>query len=461
MPRGMTQDEIQAKENQKRLFIMIFAILALVTEIGLGGWGMYKAKEIQEGEGIQSVFANGLTNINKMNDLLVTEQDRVAELDNSLMAYSQPVGWRLKVVSSITPHRSRAHDPEQLKWFLDQMIDTLVKVHGTDDMEKIHNLELKGRFVKWSDKDGDKTKRLTLDKLYPVLISLRAAYRKAAQDHEAIADTKHGEERAAWATAFQEVETAKGDLTAPTQQLQDQLRAFLASEQTHHDELNQAQAQFETAKLDLDQETRTIATKTEDKLARLNELKSRIRLAKHQQAEAEERREADSRVIAADEAVQMAYIDLTLRDRVFPGTEFRVFRILKGGVRVEKGVIEIYEVGERFTTVRIRADANGIYPKIKEDDQIYNEFYERGRPRHVVFAGTFTGPYSQQDLIAQMNDNGDRHQETIDEKTSLLIVGEGFEKDPVYLKAADSGIRILTEKFFYAYLGLTYTSRSD
>lgn len=453
MPRGLSESELQAKENQKRLFLMIGAILALVVEFGLGGWGIHKVKEIQEGEGIDG------KNINALVEELAATEESVRRHDEALLKYSKPVGWELTVLSATDPKGTHAHDPEALKQFLDAMLDKLTGEYGSPEHTTIHKQDL-AKWAKWSQNPPDE-KKFYLKNLYPILIELRGAYRRTSREHVTNAAARTGEEGTAWTGFISAAKTARGAIEAPATALGQKGRQLTESVRSHNTELRTARANELQAKEELaavvaanDRRKRELDTKLED-------LRRRIREAKHRQAEQEERREADGKVLTADETIRTAYLDMTFRDRVFPGTQFRVFRILKGGVREEKGIVEIAQVGERFTTARILPDINKRFPDIEAGDQVYNEFYERGRARHVAMAGDFRGPYSREDLVARLRSFGDIYQERIDEKTEMVIVGDGFQSDPTFSAAVDANLRILTEKYFYEYLGLAYTARRD
>lgn len=455
--RGETEEEIRAKENQKRLFVLIGAVLAFVVELGLGGWGLYKSKEIQEGEGLET--DGGPKNINVLRDDLEATRTVTREHEDKLLEFSKPVGWELTVRSSQNPHGTREHSPDELKKFLDDMIAMLELEHGNAEREAVHGLNITGTYTRWSE-SPPKEKRLTLDKFYPIMINLHTKYRQKAEEHRANAEAQETAAATAWTTARAPLGGLKTGLDTSGEQLKAATNRLVESESAHNTELNDARRGLIAKKDELKQVAANVTRLKQDFNERLDDLRSRIRQAKHKAAEAQERRSADAKIAAVDETSRVAYVNLTVRDRVFPGTVFRVFRVEGDGRRSELGTVEIFEVGETWTKSRILSADGKSYPALKEGDQIYNEFYERDRARHVTFAGRFTGPFSSDDLVARLRDLGDVYTEELTIDSEMVVVGEGFETDPNYLRAADAGLRVLTERYFYEYLGLTFESHS-
>lgn len=456
--RGETEEEIRAKENQKRLFVLIGAIVALVVELGLGGWGLYKSKEIQEGEGIATVKGD-VKNINTLVSDVEEARALTAKHEQTLLDFSKPVGWELTVRTSQNPHGTREHSPRELKKFLDDMVAMLELEHGNAEREAVHGLGLRGKWTPWA-KNPSKEQALTLDKLYPVLIDLHTKYRQKAEEHRANAAAQEQAAKTSWETAMGPLPGLRDQITTSGKQLVAKQEALVESEKNHNNEILEAQRNLLTKKDEL-KEAEAEFKRLQDELnGRLDDLNTRIRLAKHKAAEAQERRSADAKLGAVDETAQVAYVDLTVRDRVFPGTVFRAFRVEGDGRRTELGSVEIFAVGESFTKARILSPDGRTYPTLKAGDQIYNEFYERGRVRHVTFAGRFTGPFSADELVARARDLGDVYTEQLTPETEMVIVGEGFASDPNYLRAADAGLRVLTERYFYDYLGLEFESHS-
>jgi hypothetical protein len=459
VPRGVSRQEQKAAENTRRLIVLIVSSLAVLVELGLGAWGLQKAKQIQEGEGDSIV---------KLRADLAAQRAEIKKAEDALLEFSRPLGWSTTVRSAVTPHVSRAHDPAQLKAFLDATADLLEAEHGNADAESVHKRGLKGKYARWSDAAAPPDKRLTLVKLFPELLELYQGYDQqararlsAAAENLAQAQKTWDEGKAAVAQYNDEKNTTKG-IKPKTEALATAERQLVESEAAHQLEIRQAQANLAKKKEEHNNEIAKIQRASQELLRREQDLRDRIKVAEYKKAEASENRDADATVLSADNRLHLAHLDLGLRDRVFPGTLFHVFRIIKGGVRKEVGTLEVLEVGEEFAVARIVSpDGGKSWPEVQAGDRAFNEFYERGRARNVVFAGRVLGPFSREDLMGRLQALGDRVQEKLDDATDLVVAGDGFLTDPNYLKAVAGGVRVITEKYFYTYLGLPYTPRGE
>lgn len=187
---------------------------------------------------------------------------------------------------------------------------------------------------------------------------------------------------------------------------------------------------------------------------RLKDLQARINWFKHRREEARERREPDGEVVGVIGERQIAYIDLLHKDRLFRGTKFRVYSPERGGIKIDKGEVEVIEVRENGTS--IVSITKVIDPKdpIKPGDRIYNEMYEKGKARYIAFAGRLPGRLSNDEAANIIRKFGDFYQERVDEKTNYLVVGEGYETDPNWALAQEWGVKILLERTLHEYLGV-------
>lgn len=195
------------------------------------------------------------------------------------------------------------------------------------------------------------------------------------------------------------------------------------------------------------QEERTALT------AVAEELREKIEHEEHLRALAQERQDPDGRVLRVDAEHEIVYVDLTRADRVFPGMRFRVYRVEPGAVRVLKGEIQIYDIGDTMSRGYVTHRDPGT-PELWEGDLIFNVQFERGRPFTIAFAGRFTRRYSAEDFTAALSRFGDRYEERITEEVDLIVVGDDFREDPNYIRARQLGIRTITERAFIDYLGL-------
>ena len=183
------------------------------------------------------------------------------------------------------------------------------------------------------------------------------------------------------------------------------------------------------------------------------ELETRINWIIYRAEEARERKEPDGEVLAVQPELGIGFIDLVHQDRIFRGGRFKVYSLEKGGEKRDKGEVEILEVSKenasKVAVYNTRAD-----DPIKSGDRIYNETFERGKPRNIAIAGRLTGKVSNEDAIRRIKEFGDVYQERLNEKTNYLIVGEGYENDPNFKLSEEYGVKIMIEKIFHEYLGV-------
>ncbi|MBI2898966.1 MAG: hypothetical protein HYY17_02165 [Planctomycetes bacterium] len=210
--------------------------------------------------------------------------------------------------------------------------------------------------------------------------------------------------------------------------------------------------------------------KTENDL-RVRDLESRINWFRHRREEARERREPDGEIVGVENGRQIAYIDLLHKDRLFRGTKFRVYSPQRGGIKVDKAEIEVVEVRESGTSVCAVTRIIDASDPLRVGDRIYNEVFERGRPRYIAIAGRLTGRLSNDEAATLIRKFGDHYQDRVDQRTDFLVVGEGYDgpdgragtgdadtsgedDDPNFRLARDWGVKIILERTLYEYLGV-------
>jgi hypothetical protein len=184
------------------------------------------------------------------------------------------------------------------------------------------------------------------------------------------------------------------------------------------------------------------------------DLKRRIYAIQHHRMEASARREPDGEILGIDEKMQVVYIDLLRKNRLFKGTRFTCYSLEKGGQKLDKGVVEVMEVRENVSSKCAVIKVFDPEFPLKIGDKIYNELYEGGRTRHIAFAGRFTGRLSNEEAANLIRAFGDIYQEKVDENTNYVVVADGYEEHPNYKASQEYGIKLLREKILYDYLGV-------
>lgn len=219
-----------------------------------------------------------------------------------------------------------------------------------------------------------------------------------------------------------------------------------------------------------EQERRLAQFKDENDL-KIRELESRINWFKHRREEARERREPDGEIVGVVEGRELAYIDLLHKDRLFRGTKFRVYAPHKGGVKIDKGEVEVLEVREAGSSIVAVTRVMDPSDPIRPGDRIYNEVFEKGRPRYIAIAGRLSGRLSNEEAATLIRRFGDHYQDRVDRRTDFIVVGEGYagpdgkpgttDGDPVgeddapnFKLAREWGVRMILERTLYEYLGV-------
>ena len=121
-------------------------------------------------------------------------------------------------------------------------------------------------------------------------------------------------------------------------------------------------------------------------------------------------------------------------------------------MKIDKGVVEVIEVGKERSKVAIISQITE--EPIQAEDRIYNEYFERDKPRFITFAGRFNGKLSNIEAARAVEKFGDTFQDKVNEHTNYVVLGEGYEHDPNFLIASEFGIKLLLEKYLYEYLGI-------
>jgi hypothetical protein len=183
------------------------------------------------------------------------------------------------------------------------------------------------------------------------------------------------------------------------------------------------------------------------------ELETRTNWIIYRAEEARERKEPDGEILAVQADLGIGFIDLVHHDRIFRGGRFKVYSLEKGGEKRDKGEVEVLEVA-RENASKVAIYSSRTDDPIQPGDRIYNETFERGKPRNIAIAGRLTGKLSNEDAIRKIKEFGDVYQERLNEKTNYLIVGDGYENDPNFKLSQEYGVKIMIEKIFHEYLGV-------
>jgi hypothetical protein len=139
----------------------------------------------------------------------------------------------------------------------------------------------------------------------------------------------------------------------------------------------------------------------------------------------------DGEVIRSDVDHGFAYIDIGWKHGAKAGSRFRVYAVLKGGIRKEKGVVRILRLEKDFSQCAI-LDMPDPQNPIVRGDLVWNKFFEAGISRRFVFVGNFDvgARYSKEQLRQIILENGHVVSDAVRADTDYAVLGDDFSADP-------------------------------
>ncbi len=433
---------ITKKENQRRLATLIVCLILTALALTLGIYAIKKTGDIEQ-------KPENPENLIKLREAVKAQREANVPLEDAYYAFPKLLGWRKAAAGPADRFDGTGLEPESLKNYLSGWAVKLREFGIT-------------KYKRWDDPGTGENLLLTI--LLDELINKEKEYvAKIAEMTTLIENERAREKQAAEQTGKEaDVLTKKlqGDVKPeqPAQGLIGDLikhmKDFNALQKAHSEELGpleiDAVAKMKEA-TDVKNENVRRKAGVEDVKAGL---RTRIYTIQHHREEARERREPDGEILAVKPEREICYINLLRQNRLFKGTRFRVYSLERGGVKMDKGDVEVVEVRDALSSVcSILRTYDPTWP-LKSGDKIYNEFYEGGKPRYIAFAGRFTGKLSNEEAAAVIREFGDHYQEKVDDKTNYVVVSEGYEEHPNYKAALDMGVKILIEKYLYDYLGV-------
>ncbi len=437
---------VTKKENQRRLISLIICIVVCTFSLAGGIYAMVNTNNIEDNK----EKPDGT--IRKLAQEIKEERETFRRHEDIYIAFSKAIGWRLASRGSSDRFPTTGVSGSEMKAYLDHWVTELARP-GYDIKD----------FKPWLQEGQGSP--LVLTTLFDKLKEKEDFYR----NENLRLDNKFKEVEAQAKTAMEDINNTEtrnladidGTLKKDYMQL---LTSFGTKERQHADELSALEVETFTKQRELTElRNKNVkeSTKYEDRRADLN---TRIDWIQYKREEAKERKEPDGTVLGVDASDNVAYIDLLHADRIWPGSRFRVYSLEKGGVKLDKGEVEVIQVRDAVSSrVAILKTVDPREP-IKRGDKIYNEFYERGKKRYIALSGRLTGKLSNEEAAKKIREFGDTFQERVDEKTNYVVVGEGFagpdgtigtDDDEANFKLAqDLGVKVLLERYLYDYLGI-------
>lgn len=467
-------------ERKRRLIVLVISIFVMVLSLVIGGYSLVQADKIKQGKD---------DNNQPLPDSLFVLRGEVAEkeakvdkLQEEVRLYVEPWGWKTTIRDTqsrfmdqaLLPKFGKADLPaghpdtmepitRSVMEYLDMWAPELKSLGVTINEGEWFKLVKKKKFNPQTQKEeeveeiefaGADNKLFVIEFLKRV--NERAEqYRSETSRLKQEADPRTGRLREEEKQVLSEIRRQDAEALKALEPLITQytelLKQLNSREKDHFQERQDIENQLREKRLELETMRAKFKSERTALEMRRQEIQTRINHIKFKREEAEERKEPDGTVVSVDLDRQLVYINLTKKDRLFRFMRFNVFAMEKGMVKVDRGVVELIDIGEEYSVCAIVRQSDPKSP-MKKGDLFYNTYYDRNVPNHVVIAGRLT-KYSRDEVAQKLRELGDVYQERVDDKTNYCIVGEGYENDPVYIAARDMGVRILVERYVYEYLG--------
>ncbi|MCH2106934.1 MAG: hypothetical protein MK291_09865 [Planctomycetes bacterium] len=168
---------------------------------------------------------------------------------------------------------------------------------------------------------------------------------------------------------------------------------------------------------------------------------------------------ADGEVLAVNEELGLAWINIGQKNRLLRGTRFRIVDGTPGDDRV-KAWCSVTRVEEGMAEVLLSDQADPFDPPVA-GDIIYNPIYDPSSQRNAAFVGRFSGTWNEKELRLLLSEVGIHIQDSVDKTTDYLIVGSEIftdedgepleeprspSEEPAYSNAVAMGVQIVPIK---------------
>jgi hypothetical protein len=428
----------------RRLAVIIICVVITAGALILGILSVKRTNEVRQKEDLPDTIV-------KLRDEVKAQREKNEQLKQEIVDFPRYLGWRNLSTGTTERFPTGSVNHEQMQAYLSDWSDELKRTLGV------------GGYKRWDAKSGA-GENLTITKLLEVLKSKEDEFRaKIVQLEGEIKSCGEEVKKVISATETetkqlnQQIDGGVGPGDAASGLIGDLIKLekeFNALQKAHNEELIGLEEEAIAKQAEVTKIKNENVRKRESLEAAKAELRKRIYTIEFGREQAEELREPDGLILQVSNDLQTCHIDLLRSDRLFNGTRFYVYELTKGGVKVDKGEVEVIEVRERNSSIcRILATFDPDWP-LRVGDRIFNPIYEGAKARYIAFAGHFTGKLSNEEAIRAVRRFGDIYQAKVDEKTNYVVVAEGYENDPNFKAAEEMGVKIILEKYLYDYLGV-------
>lgn len=425
-------------ENIRRWVLIALCILASIP----GGFIINNAsKRIDE---IRKHPNEPGGNIKQIEERISQKKKSNESLQLNILEYCDPIGFRNDSRSAIDRFEETYLDIKRLKLFLDRL---------TVRLEKIG---VEGNFDKWfKDEIGSLpnmgNNRLLIRNIFEKINARYEFYTQQLNQFKQEITKINADEKEIFERLRQHDEKFKKDVEAEVKKFIAQLNEITTMNDRNEKEIEALNNQVDSKTQTRDDNRKKYKEDLAKLSSQLKEVADHLKILQARKKESEKvEKDADGYIISADLDKNIVYLNLTKKDKLFNNLRFKVFTF-KDKIMIEKGEVEVFEIGNESSKAFILA----MDPKnpIKELDHIYNERYDKNKQAKIVICGTCS-KYREEMLQGLVRQGGDLIENKVDENTTFVILGNGYEKDPNYLLAVKYGVRTYAERYLYEFLGI-------
>jgi NAD-dependent DNA ligase len=129
----------------------------------------------------------------------------------------------------------------------------------------------------------------------------------------------------------------------------------------------------------------------------------------------------DGKVLAVNEGLKTAWIDLGGREQLRRGTVFKVFEANKAGEKIYKGRVTVTSVGAERSEVAVESEQPGM--TILSGDIVVNPVFDKSKATRFVILGELTGRVNKEMAKRVLEGAGAKVDDKVSINTDFLVLG--------------------------------------
>lgn len=437
---------ITKKEKRRRLILFL---VCLPLFLG-GGLGIYflndKIKFLREAP-------ENPENLPKLTQQLKEAEEKIKINEEAFYNFSKPIGWRTIYRDTTERYPVTGIQTKSIRAFLDDWVKILERDYNNIKYISWDKPEEGGRIHLIVEDLFRQLETYYNDTIRRVEVAKSDVDRFKAEEEKIVNDTKEEVKRRLeeiWGNDLKKM----GGRIKEILDLERQLREL---QKRHADELSQ----LKDTLFNKTQELNELRKKNAEEVVRLekarDELQVRLDWLILKIKEEREKKEPDGKVIFSDLERNIARINLKYGDRIFVGTRFWIFSIDIDGSKTDRGQVEVIEINDQYSVIKPIEIYHKDY-KLNEGDCVFDEFYDKTKPKTFAVAGRLTWRLGLEELVKRLEANGDIYHKIVTDtkiqRTNYIILGKDYENDPNWALAQKFAVKPILERHLYHSLGI-------